>query len=66
MSHSISVTNWLREGSGAVLLCAALVVLVYGVNELRARDYIACIILVLTGLSMMKAAVALLRPSAHE
>jgi hypothetical protein len=60
------MTSWLREGSGLVLLGGSLAVLAYGVGQLRARDYIACIILVLTGLSMLKAAVALLRPSAHD
>ncbi len=52
----------LREVTGAVLVSAALFVLFYGVAELRARDYVACIILVLTGLSLMRAGVELLRP----
>ncbi|MDD9936933.1 MAG: hypothetical protein OXT09_25195 [Myxococcales bacterium] len=52
----------LREVTGAVLVSAALFVLFYGVTELRARDYVACIILVLTGLSLMRAGVELLRP----
>lgn len=56
----------IREGSGALLLLAALVVLFQGVTQLRARDYLACVILVLTGLSLMRAGVELLRPSTGE
>jgi hypothetical protein len=55
-----------REGSGTLLLLAALCTLGYGVNQLRARDYLACIILVVTGLSLMRGAVELLRPSVGE
>jgi hypothetical protein len=56
----------LREGSGTVLVLAALAVLFYGVVQLRSRDYLACIILVLAGLSLMRAGVELLRPSIGE
>jgi len=56
----------LREGSGALLLLAALSTLGYGVTSLRARDYLACVILVLTGLSLMRAAVELLRTSVGD
>ncbi len=56
----------LREGSGAVLLLAALSALGYGVTLLRGGDYLACIIVVLTGLSLMRAAVELLGPSIGE
>jgi hypothetical protein len=56
----------LREGSGTLLVLAALSVLFYGVTLLRARDYLACVILVLTGLSLMRAGVELLRPSTGE
>jgi hypothetical protein len=56
----------LREGSGAVLVLGAMVVLFYGVTQLRARDYLACIILALTGLSLMRAGVTLLRPSTGD
>ena len=48
----------------AVLL-SALVVLFYGVSSLRVRDYLACIILVLTGLSLMRASIELLRPATN-
>ena len=56
----------LREGSGAVLVLGAMVVLFYGVTQRRARDYLACIILALTGLSLMRAGVTLLRPSTGD
>jgi hypothetical protein len=56
----------LREGSGTVLVLAALAALFYGVVQLRGRDYLACIILVLAGLSLMRAGVELLRPSIGE
>lgn len=55
-----------REGSGLVLILAALVTLFVGVNELRERDYLACIILTFTGLSLMRAGADLLRPSVGE
>ena len=56
----------LRDGSGALLLLGALALLFYAVVLLRGRDYLACIILVLAGLSMMRAGVELLGPSTGE
>ena len=56
----------LRAGSGTLLVIAALATLFYGVSLLRGRDYLACIILVLAGLSLMRAGVTLLRPSIGE
>lgn len=56
----------IREGGGLLLLLCALGALYVGVGELRARDYLACIVLVLTGLSLVKASVELLRPSIGE
>lgn len=56
----------LREGSGALVVCCALATLFYGVTVLRARDYLGCVILILTGLSLMRAGVELLRPSVSE
>lgn len=56
----------LREGSGLVLILAALATLFVAVNELRERDYLACIILTFTGLSLMRAGADLLRPSVGE
>jgi hypothetical protein len=54
-----------RYGAGIAVLMSALGVLFYGVTSLRARDYLACIILVLTGLSLMRAGIELLRPTAN-
>ena len=56
----------IREGGGALLLLGALAVLYDGIAQLRVRDYLACVVLVLTGLSMMKASVELLRASIGE
>ena len=47
-------------------MLGAFAALFYGVMLLRNRDYLACIILVLTGLSLMRAGVELLRPSIGE
>jgi hypothetical protein len=52
----------LRTGSGVTLLGCALGTLFYGVLQLRAREYLGCIILVLTGLSLLRAGVELLAP----
>jgi hypothetical protein len=53
----------LREGSGTLLVLGALAVLYQAVSVLRVRDYLGCIILVMVGLSVMRAGVELLRPS---
>jgi hypothetical protein len=58
--------HWLRASAGLCLVLAALGVLFYGVVQLRQRDYLACIILTLTGLSMMRAGVEVLRPAVGE
>jgi hypothetical protein len=56
----------LREVTGVVLVLAALATLFIGVTELRTHDYLACIILTFTGLSLMRAGAELLRPSVGE
>lgn len=56
----------IREGAGLALLIAAFAALAYGVLQLRGRDYLACIVLVLTGTSLVRAGVELLRPSIGE
>jgi hypothetical protein len=56
----------LREVTGVVLVLSALVTLFIGVTELRGHDYLACIILTFTGLSLMRAGAELLRPSVGE
>jgi hypothetical protein len=60
------VERWARDGSGVALLLCALASLFYGVMQLRQRDYLACVILTVTGLSLMRAGVELLRPSVGE
>ena len=52
----------IRDGVGVALVVVALAVLFGAVTELRARDYLASTILVLTGLAVMRAGVELLRP----
>ena len=49
-----------------LLVLCALGSLFYGVMQLRQRDYLACVILTLSGLSLMRAGVELLRPSVGE
>jgi len=56
----------LREGAGLGLVAAALGVLFHAVTELRGRDYLACIILVFTGIWLLRAGVELLRPSVRD
>ncbi len=56
----------LRDGSGALLVLSALAVLFFGVVELRGHDYVAAIILVVIGLSLLRGGVELLRPSVGE
>jgi hypothetical protein len=60
------MSTWLREGSGLVLVLAALAVLFQAVTVLRGRDYLACILLSLIGVSLMRAGVELLRPSGED
>ena len=55
-----------RDASGALLVLAALAVLVLAVGDLRGHDYLAAILLVITGLALMRAGVELLRPSVGE
>ncbi len=58
--------RWLRDGTGTLLVLCALSALFYGVTRLRGHDYLACIILSLTGLSLLRAGVELLRPSVGD
>ena len=52
--------------TGVALVIGALITLFIGLMQLRAHDYLACIILTLTGLSLMRAGSELLRPSVGE
>lgn len=52
----------LRDLAGAALVLAALALLFLAVSQLRARDYVASLLLVVTGLSVMRSGVELIRP----
>ena len=56
----------LRDGTGALLVLGSVGVLAYGIAELRTHDYVASILLILTGLSLLRAGVELLRPTIGE
>jgi len=56
----------IRDGSGAALVICSLGVLFYAVAQLRGHDYVAAILLVVTGLFLLRAGVELLRPTVGE
>jgi hypothetical protein len=56
----------LRDGSGALLVLTSLGVLFYAVVQLRGHDYVAAIVLTVSGLALLGAGVELLRPSVGE
>ncbi len=58
--------NGIREGCGFGLVIGALFVLFYGVMALKEHDYVAALLLVVTGLSLLRAGVELLRPAVGE
>lgn len=58
--------RWVRDGSGALLVAGSLGVLFYAILQLRSHDYVAAVILVVTGLCLLGAGVELLRPSVGE
>ena len=51
---------------GTLLLLVSLGVLFFAVRRLVGHDYVAAIILVLTGLAVLRAGVELLRPTLGE
>ncbi len=51
---------------GGVLVVAALAFLGLSVSHLRDQEYVGTVLLVTTGLSLLRAAVELLRPSMGE
>ncbi|MEM9194022.1 MAG: hypothetical protein AAGF12_32905 [Myxococcota bacterium] len=55
-----------RDGSGIALIAVSLGVLIFAIWTLREHDYVAAILLVLTGLSLLRAGVELLRPTVGE
>jgi hypothetical protein len=60
------MARWLRDGIGAVLVFAALAALTHGVGQLRDHDYLASVLLLATGLSVLWAGVELLRFTVGE
>jgi hypothetical protein len=56
----------LRDGFGLLLVVVALSALAFGVRELRGHDYLAALLLLSVGLSVLRAGVELLRPSVGE
>lgn len=56
----------LRDAVGLLLVAAALAALFFGVSQLRAHDYVAAGLMLLTGLSVLRAGVELLRPTVGE
>jgi hypothetical protein len=55
-----------RDGSGLVLIIVALAALFWGVVELGDHDYLAAMLLLLTGLAVLRAGVELLRATVGE
>jgi hypothetical protein len=56
----------LREGTGVALVALSLATLFYAILQLRGHDYVAGVLLVLTGLSLLRAGVELVRVTAGE
>lgn len=55
-----------RDGSGAFLLVGAIALLFWAVVQLRSHDYVAAVLLIVSGLSVLRAGVELLRPTLGE
>ena len=60
------VAKHLREGVGLVLVLGALVLMGFGVRHLRDQEYVGAVLLVTTGLALVRSGVELLRPSMGE
>lgn len=60
------MTRIVRDGTGLVVVLSALGVIFHGIRKLGGGDYLASIILVLAGLSLMRAGAELLRPAVGE
>lgn len=48
------------------MVVSALAILFYGVVRMRDRDYLGCIVLTFTGLSLVRAGVEVLRSTAGD
>lgn len=60
------MANRLREALGAVLIVCALAALWMGLSHLRQQEFVATVLLITTGLSILRAGVELLRPGLGE
>jgi 4-amino-4-deoxy-L-arabinose transferase-like glycosyltransferase len=60
------MSRYLREGCAALLLLSALVLIGIGVQHLRDQEFVGAVLLALTGLTLVRAGVDLLRPSMGE
>lgn len=56
----------LREGVGALLIVSALAVLWIAIRHLGNQEYVGAVLLVSTGLALVRSGVELLRPSMGE
>jgi hypothetical protein len=56
----------LRDGFGLVLVVLAIAALFWGVVQLGEHDYLAALLMLLTGLAVLRAGVELLRPTVGE
>ena len=56
----------LRDGTGLALTVGAVAALFHGVAQLREHDYLAATLMLLTGLSVLRAGVELLRHTVGE
>jgi hypothetical protein len=56
----------LREGAGALLIVVAMGVLALAIRHIGDQEYVGAILMVSTGLALVRAGVELLRPSMGE
>lgn len=61
-----AMIKWIREGSGGLLVLSSLGVVGLSIAHLRDQEYVGALLLVTTGLSLLRAGVELLRPSIGE
>ena len=60
------MSRTLRDGAGALLVLSALVTLFFAVLELRGHDYVAAVLLTVTGIALVRGGVELLRATVGE
>jgi hypothetical protein len=60
------MSRYVREGCGALLLASALLIMGLGVRHLRDQEFVGAVLLMLSGLTLVRAGVELLRPSMGE